>query len=74
MKATQKVIDKMAYETLDDGTLLTDEAVDKLVTDAYGALERGGYHVIPNPHKTATPVKLSEQRRTELLTHITQGR
>jgi hypothetical protein len=63
----------MAYETLDDGTLLTDEAVDKLVTDAYTALERGNYHVIPNPHKTATPVQLSEQCRAALVTHLAQG-
>ena len=57
----------------DDGTLLSDEMVDKLVADAYAALERGDYHVIPNTHKTATPIQLSEQRRIELLTHITQG-
>ena len=63
----------MAHETLDDGTLLTDETVDKLVTDAYAALERGDYHVIPNPHKTTAPIKLSEQRRTALVTHLTHG-
>jgi hypothetical protein len=56
----------------DEGTPLTDEVVDKLVTDAYAALERGDYHVILNPHKTARPIKLSEQRRAELLAHITQ--
>ena len=63
----------MAHETLDDGTLLTDETVDKLVTDAYAALARGDYHVIPNPHKTTTPIKLSEQHRAALVTHLTHG-
>ena len=56
----------MAVELLDDGTPLTDEAVDKLVADAYTALEKGAYKVIPNPHKQKEPVKLSERRRAEL--------
>ena len=57
----------MIYETLDDGTVLTDSVVDKLVADAYTALERGAYKVIPNPHKRQEPLKLSEPRRAELL-------
>ena len=57
----------MTYETLDNGMILTDEAVDKLVADAYTALEKGAYTVIPNPHKTHEPVRLSKQRREELL-------
>jgi hypothetical protein len=62
----------MAYETLDDGTLLTDKAVDTLVMDAYAALDRGAYKVIPNPHKperssSAAPLKLSPRRRAELI-------
>jgi hypothetical protein len=48
---------KMVYETLDNGTVLTDETVDKLVADAYAALDKGAYQVIPNPHKAAAPVK-----------------
>jgi hypothetical protein len=58
----------MIYETLDDGTLLTDEAVDKLVTDVHAALERGDYHVIPNSHNTTAPINLPEQHRAELFT------
>jgi hypothetical protein len=41
----------MKYETLDDGSLLTDERGSRLVADAYTALERGAYKIIPNPHK-----------------------
>ncbi|MDR2482966.1 MAG: hypothetical protein LBD08_04970 [Treponema sp.] len=47
----------MTYETLDDGVLLTDDAVEKLVADAYAALERGAYKVIPNPHKKQEPLE-----------------
>jgi hypothetical protein len=57
----------MAYKTLDDGTVLTDKTVDKLVADAYAALEKGAYQVIPNPHKADAPVKLSEEQRTALI-------
>ena len=57
----------MTYETLDDGMLLTDEAVEKLVADAYAALERGAYKVIPNPHKKKEPLILSGRRRAELV-------
>jgi hypothetical protein len=62
----------MEYETLDDGTLLTDEAVDKLVTDVYTAIERGNYTVIANPHKSerssaAAPLHLPPQLQAELL-------
>jgi hypothetical protein len=62
----------MVYETLDDGTVLTDETIDKLVMDAYSALDRGAYKVIPNPHQSerssaAAPLKLSAQHRAELL-------
>ena len=57
----------MIYVTLDNGMILTDEVVDTLVADAYAALEKGTYTVIPNPHKTHEPVRLSEQRRAKLL-------
>ena len=57
----------MRYETLNDGTVLTDSAVDKLVADAYAALERGAYRVIPNPHKRLGPVRPSEHNRAELV-------
>jgi hypothetical protein len=62
----------MEYETLDDGTLLTDEAVDKLVTGVYTAIEKGNYTVIPNPHKperssAAAPLRLSPRLQAELL-------
>lgn len=57
----------MVYEKLDDGTVLTDEAVDALVEDAYAALYRGAYRVVPNPHKAVTPVTLTDERRAELL-------
>ena len=57
----------MLYETLDNGMILTDEAVDKLVADAYIALEKGAYKVIPNPHRKHEPIKLSKQHRAELL-------
>jgi hypothetical protein len=65
-------------ETLDDGTLLTDEVVNTLVKDTYTALEKGAYTVIPNPHKperssAAAPLKLSEQRRVELLRALEEG-
>jgi hypothetical protein len=56
----------MAHETLDDGTLITDETVDKLVADVYAALEKGAYRVISNPHKKNTPLKLSKKHQAEL--------
>jgi hypothetical protein len=57
----------MSFETLDGGTLLTDEAVNKIVADAYAALEKGAYKVIPNPHKRQERGKLSTRRRAELV-------
>ena len=57
----------MNDKALEDGTILTDSTVDKLVADAYDALERGAYKVVPNPHKRQEPLKLSEQRRAELV-------
>ena len=45
-------------ETLDDGTPITDELVDKLVADVYTALESGAYKVIPNPHGKCAGHKL----------------
>jgi hypothetical protein len=56
----------MAHETLDDGTLITDEIADKLVADVYAALEKGAYRAVPNPHKKNTPLKLSKKRQAEL--------
>jgi hypothetical protein len=47
-------------ETLDDGTVLTDEAIDKIVSDAYAAIEAGKYRVIPNPHKKLDPIKITD--------------
>ena len=55
------------YETLDNGAPLTDEAVDKLVADAYSALEKGAYKVVPNPHKRQEPLRLPGRRRAELV-------
>jgi hypothetical protein len=57
----------MADETLDDGTILTDKAVDQIVGDVYAALDKGTYRVIPNPHKKTDPLKLSARQRAELL-------
>jgi hypothetical protein len=56
----------MARETLDDGTLITDEIADKLVADVYAALEKGAYRAVPNPHKKHVPLKLSKQYQAEL--------
>jgi hypothetical protein len=47
-------------ETLDDGTPITNELADKLVSDVYTALESGAYRVIPNPHGKQEPRKLSD--------------
>jgi hypothetical protein len=57
----------MAGETLDEGTVLTDEAVNKIVEDVYSALDKGTYRVIPNPHKNTEPLKLSSCQQAELL-------
>jgi hypothetical protein len=57
----------MAGEMLDDGTILTDEAVNQIVEDVYDALDKGTYRVIPNPHKKTDPLKLSPRRQEELL-------
>jgi hypothetical protein len=57
----------MADETLDDGTILTEETVNKIVEDVYSALDKGAYRVIPNPHKETEPLKLSSFQQAELL-------
>ncbi|MDR2048857.1 MAG: hypothetical protein LBP69_05330 [Treponema sp.] len=57
----------MAGETLDDGTILTDKAVNQIVEDVYVALDKGTYRVIPNPHKKTDPLKLSPRQQAELL-------
>jgi hypothetical protein len=57
----------MADEILDEGTVLTEEAVNKIVEDVYSALDKGAYRVIPNPHKNTEPLKLSTGQQAELL-------
>jgi hypothetical protein len=47
-------------ETLDDGTPLTDEVIDQIVSDVYVAIEAGKYRVIPNPHKRQGPLKITD--------------
>jgi hypothetical protein len=61
----------MADETFDEGTVLTDEAVNKIVEDVYSALDKGTYRVILNPHKKTDPLKLSPCQRVELLKALT---
>jgi hypothetical protein len=48
-------------------TLLTEEAARRIVDDVYTALSKGAYKVVPNPHKTVKPVKLTDKRRAELI-------
>jgi hypothetical protein len=57
----------MADERLDEGTILTDETVNKMVEDVYAALDKGTYRVIPNPHKKTDPLQLSPRQWAELL-------
>jgi hypothetical protein len=64
----------MADETLDDGTILTDETVSKIVENVYAALDKGTYRVIPNPHKKTDPLKLSPHQREELLKALSAER
>ena len=66
-------MEKKILETLDDGTLITDDFVDKAVSDVYSALENGTYKVIPNQHKRREPLKISNQRIRSELTAAVQG-
>jgi hypothetical protein len=57
----------MADKAFDEGTVLTDAAVNKIVEDVYSALDKGTYRVIPNPHRKTEPLKLSACQQAELL-------
>ncbi|GMO48410.1 MAG: hypothetical protein Ta2G_03960 [Termitinemataceae bacterium] len=55
------------FEILPDGTLLTDDMVEKIVNDVYIALDKGNFRSILNPHGKIKPQKITDPHlHTEL--------
>ncbi|GBR72612.1 hypothetical protein NO1_0118 [Candidatus Termititenax aidoneus] len=61
---------KKTFETLDDGTPLTEKLVEKMVSDVYSALEKGAYRPIKNPHGKIKPIRITNQKLRSRLEKI----